>query len=212
MAARRISDAVIRRLPRYYRHLSMLYRQGAERISSAKLAENMCVNASQVRQDFNCFGGFGQQGYGYHVPTLLKEIETILDIDHSHKVIIVGAGNIGQALANFEGFENIGFFICALFDINEALIGTAVNGIPILHVEQMCDYIRENGIAIGAITARRSVAQQIANQMVESGIQGIWNFAPVDVVAKVPVENVHLNDSIFVLSYRIRHELGNEKG
>lgn len=203
MEPRRISEAVIRCLPRYYRHLTMLEEQGIERISSGALAEQMGLNASQIRQDFNCFGGFGQQGYGYHVKSLLGEITNILSLDQKHSVIIAGAGNIGRALANFDGFERVGFQVRALFDSSEVKIGAEFSGKPVFDITRMPAYIKENGITIGVIAARRSAAQHIADMMVGAGIRGIWNFAPVDVAAPVPVENVHLNDSIYVLSYRL---------
>lgn len=205
MESKRVSEAVIKRLPRYYRHLSMLKNQGVERISSEKLAQQMNLNASQVRQDFNCFGGFGQQGYGYNTSSLLAEIRSILALDRKHNIIIAGAGNIGRALTNFAGFEDMGFNVTALFDVDPALIGKLVNGKPVLDLADMDRYIRENGTSIGVIAARRSVAQEIADRMIAAGIGGIWNFVPVDLVTTVPTENVHLSDSISALSYKIEH-------
>ena len=146
MGFKRVSEAVIRRLPRYYRHLTMLETQGVERISSERLARQMNLNASQVRQDFNCFGGFGQQGYGYNVSNLTGEIKRIMGIDRKHTIIIVGAGNIGHALTNFPGFAETGFEVKALFDVNEDLIGTEIKGHPVLDVKDMDEYIRENQI------------------------------------------------------------------
>ena len=207
MAFKKVSEAVIKRLPRYYRHLMMLEGQGVERISSEKLAQQMLLNASQVRQDFNCFGGFGQQGYGYNVRTLLQEIKSILALDVEHTVIIVGAGNIGHALTNFEGFAASGFRVLALFDVNPALIGTEIKGKPVYGMEELETFIRENSVDIGVIAARRSAAQEIADRMVNAGIKGIWNFVPVDLVVNVPIENVHLNDSLSELSYKIEHDV-----
>ncbi|MBQ6692292.1 MAG: redox-sensing transcriptional repressor Rex [Clostridia bacterium] len=207
MAFKKVSEAVIKRLPRYYRHLMMLEGQGVERISSEKLAQQMRLNASQVRQDFNCFGGFGQQGYGYNVRTLLQEIKSILALDVEHAVIIVGAGNIGHALTNFEGFAASGFRVLALFDVNPALIGTEIKGKPVYGMEDLETFIRENSVDIGVIAARRSAAQEIADRMVNAGIKGIWNFVPVDLVVNVPIENVHLNDSLSELSYKIEHDV-----
>ncbi|MBQ3201647.1 MAG: redox-sensing transcriptional repressor Rex [Clostridia bacterium] len=207
MAFKKVSEAVIKRLPRYYRHLMMLEGQGVERISSEKLAQQMRLNASQVRQDFNCFGGFGQQGYGYNVRTLLQEIKSILALDVEHAVIIVGAGNIGHALTNFEGFAASGFRVLALFDVNPALIGTEIKGKPVYGMEELETFIRENSVDIGVIAARRSAAQEIADRMVNAGIKGIWNFVPVDLVVNVPIENVHLNDSLSELSYKIEHDV-----
>lgn len=211
MQTERVSEAVIRRLPRYYRHLLQLKANGVERISSGSLAQQMRLNASQVRQDFNCFGGFGQQGYGYRVDTLLMEIKNILSLNGRHRVVIVGAGNIGQALAHFEGFEKDGFAVMALFDIDEELVGREVNGKPVLHIDKLEAYILENGADIGVIAARRSSAQEIADRMAKAGVAGIWNFAPVDVVASVPVEQVHMSDSIICLSYKIAHRDATEE-
>ena len=205
MSMKRVSEAVIKRLPRYYRHLAMLEKQGVERISSEKLAKQMNLNASQVRQDFNCFGGFGQQGYGYNTSSLLAEIRAILAIDKPHTMIIAGAGNIGRALTNFAGFTDSGFEVCALFDVDKALIGSSVNGKPVLDIAEMEAFIRENSIDIGVIAARRSAAQEIADRMTEAGIKGIWNFVPIDLKTTVPTEEVHLNDSISALSYKIEH-------
>jgi redox-sensing transcriptional repressor len=204
---KKVSEAVIRRLPRYYRHLVILENQGVERISSEKLAQQMHLNASQVRQDFNCFGGFGQQGYGYNIRSLLSEIRSILSINREQKLVIAGAGNIGRALTNFAGFEETGFIVSALFDVDPAVIGTVVNGKPVLDLARMEDYIRENDIDIGVIAARRSVAQEIADSMIRAGIKGIWNFVPVDLTTSVPTENVHLSDSICTLSYKMAHNV-----
>lgn len=203
MKARKVSEAVIRRLPRYYRQLELLAQKNVERISSSELAQQMGLNPSQVRQDLNCFGGFGQQGYGYPVQNLHKEIANILGLTREYRMVIAGAGHIGQALCKYEGFGKKGFEIVALFDIDEALIGKTINGKPILHVDTMGDFIRENDIDIGIITARRSVAQPLADTMVAAGVRAIWNFVPTDVSAPVPIENVQLIDSMFVLSYRL---------
>ena len=165
MEVRKVSEAVIRRLPKYYRHLLILQKTGVERISSGKLAQQMRLNASQVRQDFNCFGGFGQQGYGYNVSTLLSEIKNILSLNQPYRAVVVGAGNIGTALANFEGFERDSIAIEALFDIDPALIGSSINGKPVLHTDELEAYIKKNGISIGIIAARRSAAQDIANRI-----------------------------------------------
>ena len=210
MEFRRVSEAVIRRMPKYYRQLQVLQTQGMERISSGRLAQMMRLNASQVRQDFNCFGGFGQQGYGYNVSTLLSEIKNILALNQPYKAIVVGAGNIGSALANFDGFEAEGITITALFDIRSDVVGTEVNGKPVFHIDTMENYVRDNGITVGIIAARRSVAQGIADKMCASGIKGIWNFAPMDVTAQVPVENIHMTDSLICLMYKMHHKVSDE--
>ncbi len=206
MEIRKVSEAVIRRLPKYYRQLLLLQQAGVERISSSKLAQQMHLNASQVRQDFNCFGGFGQQGYGYNVRTLLSEIKNILFLNQPYKAVVVGAGNIGNALAHFEGFERDDITIAALFDIDPALVGKEINGKPVFHTDDMEAYIKANDIAIGIIAARRSAAQGIAERMQAAGIRGIWNFAPMDLVhTEVPVENLHMTDSLLCLCYKMNH-------
>ena len=210
MKKQKISDAVIHRLPRYYRYLDDLYNKGVVRISSNSLGAKMDITASQIRQDLSCFGEFGQQGYGYNVNTLLAEIKTILAITHPYNAIIVGAGNIGTALANFDGFEQEGFIIKALFDVKEELLGTEIDGKPVYHIDEMERYVQENNITIGVIAARRSVAQGIADRMVASGIKGIWNFAPMDVTATVPVENIHMTDSLICLMYKMHHNVISE--
>lgn len=208
MIVRKVSEAVIRRLPKYYRQLIALQAAGVERISSGKLAQQMRLNASQVRQDFNCFGGFGQQGYGYNVQHLLEEIRNILALDRVYPAIVVGAGRIGTALANFDGFSRDNIQIQALFDIKPELVGQTIHGKPVLHMDALETYIRDNGIRIGIIAARRSTAQDIADRMQAAGIEGIWNFAPVDVtVPGIPVENLHMTDSLLCLCYRIGHQL-----
>ncbi len=211
MEFRRVSEAVIRRMPRYYRQLQMLQAQGMERISSGKLAQMMRLNASQVRQDFNCFGGFGQQGYGYNVNTLLSEIKNILALNQVHKVVVAGAGNIGRALASFDNFDQNGFAITALFDVSEELIGTEINGKPVMHISKLEEYVRENNITVGIIAARRSAAQELADRMVQAGVKGIWNFAPVDVAAPVPVENIHMTDSLICLAYKMSHKVSEDE-
>ena len=203
----KVSLPVIKRLPKYYRYLTTLSADGKEKISSSELAHMMGTTASQVRQDFNCFGGFGQQGYGYNVSNLTGEIKRIMGIDRKHTIIIVGAGNIGHALTNFPGFAETGFEVKALFDVNEDLIGTEIKGHPVLDVKDMDEYIRENQIDIGVIAARRSAAQEIADRMCAAGIRGIWNFVPLDITTSVPIENVHLSESLSTLSYKIEHGL-----
>lgn len=203
MEFRKVSDAVVKRMPRYYRHLKILEEHGVDCVSSNALAKQLGLTASQVRQDFNCFGGFGQQGYGYNVRKLRREIRSILAIDKEYSAIVVGAGNIGTAITYFGGFQEEGIHIVALFDVDPDLIGKAVNDKPVLDVKGLGQYIKDHDIDIGIITARRSVAQQLADSMAGAGIKGIWNFAPVDIVSKVPVENVHLFDSISNLTYKI---------
>jgi redox-sensing transcriptional repressor len=200
-----ISKAVINRLPRYYRYLGDLLEKDVVRISSKELSEKMKVTASQIRQDLNNFGGFGQQGYGYNVEYLHSEIGKILGLDTKYNVIIIGAGNLGQALANYADFERRGFFVKAIFDVNPKLIGTQIRGALIRNMEEIEGYILENKVDIAAITVPKSKAPQIATDLVKWGIKGIWNFAPTDLnlPKEVTVENVHLIDSLMKLSYRL---------
>lgn len=206
MSKKLISEAVIKRLPRYYRKLKQLDEQGIERISSNKIAELLGLTASQVRQDFCNFGGFGQQGYGYEVANLKNQLASILGLDKIFNMIIVGAGNMGRALAGYKGFENDGFVIKALFDINTPVDN--INDIPLFHMDNLSQYIKENEIDIAVITTQKNVAVDVANVLVDSGIKSIWNFAPVDlnVPNDVTVENISLKESLFVLSYRTKNK------
>ena len=200
-----ISQAVIRRMPRYYRYLGELMDEGVERISSNELSIRMKVTASQIRQDLNNFGGFGQQGYGYNVKYLYTEIAKILGIDRQHNIIIIGAGNLGQAIANYANFEKRGFIIKGMFDINPRLIGLVVRGIEIRGVEDLESFIVENDVQIAALTIPKTKAPEIADRLVKAGIKAIWNFAHTDLVVPddVVVENVHLSESLMRLSYRV---------
>ena len=200
------SLAVIRRMPRYYRYLGELLEDGVERISSNDLSKRMNVTASQIRQDLNNFGGFGQQGYGYNVKFLYEEIGKILGLNQKHNIIVIGAGNLGQALANYVKFEKLGFVITALFDVNPALEGVTVRGIKIHMLDELEDYCKDHVVDIAALTMPKEKADAIANRLVNLGIQAIWNFAHVDldlIDKDVVVENVHLSDSLMQLSYNI---------
>ena len=206
MQEKEISQAVIRRMPRYYRYLGELLEDGVERISSNDLSKRMNVTASQSRQDLNNFGGFGQQGYGYNVKFLYEEIGKILGLNQKHNIIVIGAGNLGQALANYVKFEKLGFVITALFDVNPALEGVTVRGIKIHMLDELEDYCKDHVVDIAALTMPKEKADAIANRLVNLGIQAIWNFAHVDldlIDKDVVVENVHLSDSLMQLSYNI---------
>lgn len=205
MDKKEISKAVINRLPRYYRYLGDLLEKDVVRISSKELSEKMKVTASQIRQDLNNFGGFGQQGYGYNVEYLHSEIGKILGLDTKYNVIIIGAGNLGQALANYSDFERRGFFVKGLFDISPALIGTEIRGILVRPMNELEDYVMNNRVDIVAITVPKTRASMVAADLVKWGIKGIWNFAPTDLnlPKDVTVENVHLADSLMKLSYRL---------
>lgn len=201
-----ISQAVIRRMPRYYRYLGELIDEGVERISSNELSYRMQVTASQIRQDLNNFGGFGQQGYGYNVKYLYDEIGKILGLTEKHNIIVIGAGNLGQALANYVKFEKLGFVIIGLFDVNPALKGTFVRDIEVRMLDELEDFVKHNKVDIATLTMPKEAAESVANMVVDLGIHAIWNFAHVDLQLldrDVVVENVHLSDSLMQLSYNI---------
>lgn len=203
-----ISQAVIRRMPRYYRYLGELLDSGVERISSNGLSARMHVTASQIRQDLNNFGGFGQQGYGYNVKYLYDEIGNILGINQRHNMIVIGAGNLGQALANYVNFEKRGFVIIGLFDVNPMLKGTSVRGIKVRMMEELESFVKEQRVDIAALTMPKGNAKEIANMLVDLGIRAIWNFAHLDLELPedVVVENVHLSESLMQLSYNIANQ------
>lgn len=205
MEAKEISQAVIQRLPRYYRYLGELLANDVERISSKDLSKKMNVTASQIRQDLNNFGGFGQQGYGYNVKYLYTEIGKILGLDVNHNIIIIGAGNLGQALANYASFEQSGFILKGIFDVNPKLKGVTVRGVEIRMMDQLKDFIHENNIEIAVLTIPRAKANEVADALVEAGIKGIWNFAHTDLELPehIIVENVHLSESLMRLSYKV---------
>lgn len=201
-----ISQAVIRRMPRYYRYLGELLETGVERVSSSELSKIMNVTASQIRQDLNNFGGFGQQGYGYNVRYLYDEIGKILGLTETYNIIIIGAGNLGQAIANYGRFDKLGFKTIALFDISPDLIGQNVRGIQIYSLDDLEDFCKSHQVDIAALTMPKQGADNTAQRLVELGIRAIWNFAHVDLNVtddSVVVENVHLSDSLMQLSYNI---------
>lgn len=206
MQDNRISEAVISRLPKYYRYLSELEAKGTQRVSSSKMSADMGLNASQIRRDLNCFGGFGQQGYGYQVNNLKNEIKKILGIGKKYTAVVVGAGNIGQALFKYTNFAEEGYNLAAIFDADPSVVQKEIEGVVVRPIEELADFVIKNEVNLGVITAPKQHAQRIADELVLLGVKGIWNFAPVDVVARrgVCVENVHLSDSLFVLSYRMR--------
>ena len=205
MENRGISTAVIRRLPRYYRYLDELIENGVERISSNELSKRMNVTASQIRQDLNNFGGFGQQGYGYNVEYLYQEIGKILGVDKQNKMIIIGGGNLGQALANYSNFEKRGFITVGIFDRNPALVGQLVRGIEILPMSELKRFLEENEVQIAALAIPKTEAPKVAEMLVDYNIKAIWNFAHTDLrlPKDVVVENVHLSESLMQLSYRM---------
>lgn len=205
MEEKEISQAVIGRLPRYFRYLGELKDEGVERISSQDLSVLMKITASQIRQDFNNFGGFGQQGYGYNVEYLYDEIGRILGLNRQHSFIIVGAGNLGRALGNYMNFERRGFIFKGMFDKDPALFGEKVRGVEVMPMEKLDAFVRENSIDIAVLTLPKAGAEEAAKRLVQNGIKAIWNFAHVDlnVPEEIQVENVHLSDSLMKLSYNI---------
>ena len=205
MEEREISQAVIRRLPRYYRYLGELLEHGVERISSNDLSKRMKVTASQIRQDLNNFGGFGQQGYGYNVKYLYTEIGKILGLDNQHNMVIIGAGNLGQALANYAAFEKRGFVLKGLFDVNPRLVGITIRGVEIRMMDELSDFIQKTDIEIGVLAIPQTRAIDVANVLVDNGVRAIWNFAHTDLNLpdNIIVENVHLSESLMRLSYNI---------
>ena len=204
----RISKAVIARLPRYYRYLQELIDQGVERISSEELSRLMKATASQIRQDLNHFGGFGQQGYGYNVKSLYKEIGKILGVEENHHIIVLGAGNLGRAIVKYNGFSQHGFNFCSLFDVDEALCGKSVNGVRIRAISEVEEYVRKHDIDIAALTIPVDKAREMSVLLYNAGIRYFWNFTNIDL--RLPedaiVKDVHLLDSLLELSYRISNE------
>ncbi|HEY5560388.1 MAG TPA: redox-sensing transcriptional repressor Rex [Clostridiaceae bacterium] len=198
-----ISMAVIKRLPKYHRYLSELLRNEVERISSKELSERIGFTASQIRQDLNCFGDFGQQGYGYNVKDLYNEVSSILGLTKEYKTIIIGAGNIGQAVANYAKFGKLGFNLFGIFDANPKIVGITFRDIEIQDIDFLESFLKANHIDIGIICVPTINAQKVCDMLVKNGVKGIWNFAPVDLVTPegVIVENVHLSDSLLTLSY-----------
>ena len=205
MENREISRSVIKRLPRYYRYLGELMEEGVDRISSGELSRRMKVTASQIRQDLNNFGGFGQQGYGYNVEYLYTEIGKILGLDQDHPMIILGAGNLGHTLANFSGFDKRSFHVIGIFDVNPDLEGQKIRGIPVQMLSELPAFLQNNTVKIAVLTLPKDQASDMADILVDNGIKAIWNFAHVDldVPDDVIVENVHLSESLMTLSYNL---------
>lgn len=206
-----IPRAVINRLSRYHFYLTELMEKGIEKISSRELSKMMGITASQLRQDLSYFGEFGQRGYGYKVDELNAEIEEIMGLQKKHFMVVVGAGNLGQALAQYYGFRKKGFFIKALFDVNPKVIGLQVGDIPVLDIDDLAQFVRNENITIGVVAVPKGAAQSVANSLVEAGVKGIWNFAPIElkVPEKIVVENVNLLGSLLILSFLMNDE-GNE--
>lgn len=202
----KVSNAIIRRLPRYRRYLGHLQNKGIKKVSSNELSELIGYTASQIRQDFNTFGDFGQQGYGYSVDFLYKQINKILGLDREYKTVIAGVGHLGQAITNYNYYYKIGFNIIGLFDVNEDIIGTKINDVEVMDFSELTDFCKRENVDIGIICVNRESAQNVADSMVGGGVKGIWNFAPIDldIPKTVALESVHLSDSLHALSYMIK--------
>lgn len=206
MKKQNVSDAVIRRLPRYYRYLDDLHLKGSIRISSSVLGEKMGITASQIRQDLSCFGEFGQQGYGYNVDELRGEIGRILGVDQSHRIIVVGVGNLGRALIQNFRFNDAGFLLEAAFDVSPALVGTDIAGVPVLDTTELERFVPEHKPDVAVLTVPRAAAQQMTDRLIGLGVRGFWNFTNVELSSQaenVRFEDVHFADSLLTLSYRI---------
>ena len=202
----KVSNAIIRRLPRYRRYLGHLQNKGIKKISSNELSELIGYTASQIRQDFNTFGEFGQQGYGYSVDYLYKEINKILGLDREYKTVIVGAGHLGQAITNYNYYYKIGFNTIGLFDANPAKVGSVINEVEVKSADEIVEFCKAENVDIGVICVNREGAQEVADKLVAGGVKGIWNFAPIDleVPKTVALESVHLSDSLHALSFMIK--------
>ena len=202
-----VSAAVIKRLPRYHRYLGDLLREGTLRISSAQLSRLMNVTASQIRQDLNCFGGFGQQGYGYNVKYLYGKISELLGVGEGYKAVIVGAGNLGHALATTHMFERRGVSTIAMFDVNPNVVGTSISGIPVYPIKELGEFCRREGVTIGVLSVPKEAAHEVSEVMIAAGVRGLWNFANMELKVSSPdviVENIHLGDSLMKLCYEIK--------
>lgn len=209
MKDKNISVAVIRRLPKYHRYLKELLDKDIRRISSKELSSIIGFTASQIRQDLNNFGGFGQQGYGYNVEDLYSEISKILGLTRKYNVVIVGAGNLGQALANYTSFGRLGFDLKAMFDINPKFMGLKINDVEVLDMDKFESFVNENDVEIVYICTSRAGAQDVADLIQKTNVKAIWNFAPIDLKVKedIIVENVHLIDNLLTVSYFLKENL-----
>jgi redox-sensing transcriptional repressor len=211
VSKKKVSDAVIKRLPRYYRYLSDLLSLDIARVSSKELSNRMGITASQIRQDLNCFGGFGQQGYGYNVESLYQEIGNILGLNNSYQTVIIGAGNMGRALSNYTNFEKRGYKLIGIFDVDKRLVDTQIKDITIKHLDSLEEFTKDNKVDIAMLCVPFDQTATIADRVARLGIKGLWNFSPMDL--KLPyeiiIENVHLSDSLMVLGYKLNEKFGN---
>ena len=206
MKKRKISDAVVRRLPRYYRYLDDLHSKGIVRISSSLLGERMGITASQIRQDLSCFGEFGQQGYGYNILELRTEIGHILGVDEQHRLVVVGAGHLGHALLQNFDFDKVGFRIDSAFDVSPALVGTEIRGITVRAMDELEEYVSNYHPDVAVLTVPQNVAQSLADRLIALGVRGFWNFTNVELSTDEPgvfFEDIHFVDPLLTRSYRI---------
>lgn len=205
---KKVPEVVIKRLPRYYRYLGELLNQNIKRISSGALSQKMNVTASQIRQDFNYFGGFGQQGYGYNVEFLYNGIGDILGLNDGDTTIIVGAGNLGRALASHDNFKRRGFKLIGIFDNDSRVVGTVINGITVMHIDDLDSFMKNNRVDIGILTVPHSAVNETAERLAENGVRGLLNFSYTELKLSkdIAIENVHLSDSIMTLSYKIKQD------
>jgi len=213
--AKPISKAVIKRLPRYYRFLGELLKTGTVRISSRELSERMGLTASQIRQDLNCFGGFGQQGYGYNIRELHEEIGKILGLDEQTDAILIGAGNLGRAVANHMNFEQRGFRLTGIFDQNPKLVGSEVKGLTVLHIDRLEEFCRAHSPLVAVLCIPKTSTKAVSDRLIALGVKGFWNFSHYDLLDRhsgIVVENVHMSDSLMTLSYEIKDLLKSEYG
>lgn len=214
MKRERISNNVIRRLPMYLRKLDDLLYHGVDRISSGELGKQMGFTPSQIRQDFSCFGEFGQQGYGYRVPDLREHVARILGMNRGFSVAIVGVGNLGHALMENFGFSEQGFDLVAAFDTSSEIIGLEISGVPVYDAENLADWLRRNPTDIVILTVPRRIARKTAELIADCGVKGIWNFTNVDLELDRPnvrVENIHFSDSLLTLGYYLSEQDNAEK-
>lgn len=207
MDVKKVPEVVVKRLPRYYRYLDDLLKNKVYRISSAELSKKMNVTASQIRQDFNYFGGFGQQGFGYNVQMLHSEIGEILGLNKGLKTILVGAGNLGKALANHAKFEKRGFHMIGAFDVSPEIVGKKIKDVTIMDYSEMEGFVKEHNPDIAILTVSQKNVKEVVKHLENIGIKAVWNFSYTEFESdKMIVENVHLSDSIMMLSYKLHNE------
>ncbi|RCX13252.1 redox-sensing transcriptional repressor [Anaerobacterium chartisolvens] len=211
---KKVSMAVVRRLPRYYRYLADLLKLDITRISSKELSMRMGITASQIRQDLNCFGGFGQQGYGYNVEFLYNEIGNIMGLNNRYQTIIIGSGHMGKALANYENFEKRGFKLVGIFDINPEVVGGSIKDIQIYHIDTLEEYVKTERVDIAILSVPYEQTPLVADRVARLGIKGLWNFSPMDLklpYGDIVIENVHLSDGLMVLGYNMNQKMLSSK-